>query len=363
MTGGQPHRRKVTAVWAAQIAALLAARGRPAEAVLAQAGLTPAALAGAEARIDFAKHAALIEAAAAALDDPCFGLHFGAGLDPLDAGALGYLAANSPSLRAAIGNYIRYLATTTEGYRARLEEDGRLARLLVEPADPQAPPGGQCTEFALAATMNACRFVTGRRLTPRAVLMRHPRRAGAEAFRKYFGIPVRFAADSYAIVLDRAQLALPCSSADPRLFRIVKAHCDALLKQSRQAEDFRDEVAHLVGSLLPTGTATTAHVAQRLGLSERSLSRRLAGEGTSFRAIVQQQRQRLALRYLDDPQVRPTQIAYLLGYAEPSAFSHAFRRWTGESPAAYRERTHDGARNHDGARRRESEKGRRRAGS
>jgi AraC-like DNA-binding protein len=327
---------QVTAVWAAQIAALLAARGRATEAVLASVGLAPAALAGPEARIDFARHAALIEAAAAALDDPCFGLHFGAGLDPLDAGAIAYLAANSPDLQAALENYRTYLATVTEGFRASLQRDGRLVRLVVTAQDPAAPPGGQCYEFALAATMNICRFVVGRRLTPRRVEMRHPRSDHRASFEKYFGVPVRFAAADYALTLEAAQLALPCRSADPRLFRIVKAYCDEALARSRRAESFRAQVENLVASLLPTGTATTAHVAATLGVSERSLSRRLAEEGTSFRDIVQQQRRQMAHRYLDDPAIRPTQVAYLLGYAQPSAFSHAFRRWTGVSPAAYR---------------------------
>jgi AraC-like DNA-binding protein len=149
-------------------------------------------------------------------------------------------------------------------------------------------------------------------------------------------VQVRFAAADYALTMEAAQLALPCRSADPRLFRIVKAYCDEALARSRQAESFRAQVEHLVAGLLPTGTATTAHVAATLGVSERSLSRRLAEDGTSFREIVQQQRRQMAHRYLDDPAIRPTQVAYLLGYAQPSAFSHAFRRWTGVSPAAYR---------------------------
>jgi AraC-like DNA-binding protein len=326
-------------VWAAQIAALLTARGRAAEAVLAQVGLVPGDIAGPEARIDFARHAALIEAAAAALQDPCFGLHFGAGLDPLDAGAIAYLAANSPDLQAALENFLTYLATATEGFRGRLEPAGGQTRLVIAARDPGLKLNGQCNEFALASAMNICRFVTGRRLTPRRVEMQHPRSSGLASFEQYFGVPVRFAADSYAITLDSGQLALPCSSADARLFRIVKAHCDELLAQSRQATDLREEVEHLVGSLLPTGTATTAHVAATLGVSERSLSRRLSEKGVTFREILQQQRRRMALRYLEDPAIRPTQVAYLLGYSEPSAFSHAFRRWTGESPASYQARS------------------------
>ena len=331
-----PVVRKVTAVWARQIADLLERRGRPVDPILRDVGLSRVEIAAPEARIAFAKHAALIAAAAEHLGDPCFGLHFGASLDPLDAGAIGYLAANSPTLRAAVENYLKYLATTTEGFRARVIPEGRQIRVIIEAADGDMKLSEQCYEFALASSINLCRFVVGRRIVPLLVEMKHPRKAHFAEFRQYFGAAVVFGADDYAIALDQAILATPCRSADPRLFRIVKAHCDDLLGKSRTATDFREEGENLVGGLLPTGTATTAHVAATLGMSERTLSRRLSGEGVTFRAIVEQQRRSMAFNYLNDPAIRPTQIAYLLGYSEPSAFSHAFRRWTGQSPAEYR---------------------------
>lgn len=331
-----PVVRKVIAVWAEQIARLLEARGQPVDSILHEAGLSRTEIAAPEARIAFAKHAALIGAAATHLKDSCFGLRFGASLDPLDAGAIAYLAANSPTLEAAIENYITYLRTTTEGFTARLSAEGEIVRLAIEAAEGEAEPGPQCYEFALATTVNICRFVVGRRISPALVEMKHPRDSELEEFKRYFGGSIAFGASRYAVTLQRSLLATPCRSADPRLFRIVKAYCDELLGRSRATADFKEEVENLVGSLLPTGTATAAHVASTLGMSERTLSRRLGEERITFREIVEQQRQRLAFRYLNDPAIRPTQIAYLLGYSEPSAFSHAFRRWTGQSPARYR---------------------------
>ena len=328
--------RKVTAVWARQVADLLAARGRPAELILREVGLERRQLASPDARIAFAKHVALIESAAEHLNDPCFGLHFGASLDPLDAGAIGYLVANSPNLGEALSNFTKYLVTTTEGMSARLQPAGHQTRLIAEITDPQVERDQQFYEFALATWLNVCRFLVGRRFTPDIVEFRHARETDLGEFKRYFGAPVVFGAAQYGMTLDRALLTMPCRSADHRPFRVVKAHCDDLLSRSRKATDLREEVEHLVGSLLPTGTATTAHVASTLGMSERTLSRRLAEQGTNFREIIEAQRRRMALRYLDDPAVRPTQVAYLLGYSEPSAFSHAFRRWTGQSPVEYR---------------------------
>jgi len=334
-----PAVRKVTAVWTRQLADLLEARGRPADLILREVGLDRAQIASADARIAFAKHTALIEAAAKHLNDPCFGLHFGASLDPLDAGAVGFLAANSPTLGEALKNFSKYLVTITEGGRARLELEEHQARWVVEMIDSEVKRNQQFYEFVLAASINVCRFLVGRRITAGSVEFQHTRTTGLDEVRKYFGAPVLYGAKRSLMILDRSLLALPCRSADERLFRIVKAQCDELLAKSRQAKDFREEVEYLVGSLLPTGTATTAHVASELNMSERTLSRRLAAQGATFRQIMENRRQHLAFRYLDDPAIRPTQVAYLLGYSEPSAFSHAFRRWTGQSPVEYRTAT------------------------
>ncbi len=326
----------VSAVWARQIADILAASGHPAELILGEAGLQAATIKPPDARIPFAKEVALFEAAAKHLNDPCFGLHFGAGLDPLDAGALGFLAANSPNLGDALRNFSKYLSTINEGVRARLEAKGQQVHWIVEATDREVTDGPQFIEMALATTLNICRFVVSRRITANAVTFQHARKDNQAEFKRYFGATVRFAATRNVLTLDRTLLSLPCRSADERLFRIVKAHCDELLAKSRKAKNLQEEVANLVGSLLPTGTATTAHVAAKLNMSERTLSRRLAEQGVNFRQIIEAERRRMAFRYLNDPAVRPTQVAYLLGYSEPSAFTHAFRRWTGQSPAAYR---------------------------
>ncbi len=330
--------RMVTAVWARQMAALLEARGRPAEAVLREVGLTRSDIDSPEARIPFSKHVALLERAASHLGDACFGFHHGASLDPLDAGAIGYLAANSPTLKDALSNYQRYLAISTEGLRLSIEPEEDSVVLGFDRRDVATERDEQWCEFVLASAINVCRFVVGRRIRPAAVTMKHRRGSHLKEFEKYLGVPVSFGAARYTVVLNRKHLSLPCHSADARLFRIVKAHCDELLKKSRRSESLREEVALLIGSLLPTGTATSANVASTLGVSERTLARRLAEEGTSFRQIIEEQRQQMAFRYLEHSDFRPAQVAYLLGYAQPSAFTHAFRRWTGHSPSDYRNR-------------------------
>ena len=328
--------RRVDAIWARKIADLLEARGKPAAKILLEVGLDRTALRQPGARIPFVTHAALFEAAAEHLKDPGFGLHFGSSVDPLDAGALGFLVANSPTLGDALGNLAAYLRLMTEGAELSIETGDVLAIASVRILDPHVERLGQLEEFGLALMMNFCRFVVGRRLRPEWVECLHQPRQSIEALEQYFGSPVRFGQTRTAIVLNKNLLDLRCRNADERLLRILKAHCDELLEKLGATADLKQHVAHLVSSHLPSSPVTAKSVASELGMSERTVARRLSEQGLSFGQIVDDVRRRLAERYLREPDMRPSQIAYLLGYSEPSAFTRAFRRWTGQSPSEYR---------------------------
>jgi AraC-like DNA-binding protein len=137
------------------------------------------------------------------------------------------------------------------------------------------------------------------------------------------------------VIFNRSHLDLPCRSADERLLRVLKGYCEEILKQRSETSDLKNDIEHLVATHLPSGTITNQHVARELGMSPRTLARRLDSLGTSFGQILDGVRHQLALRYLGEPNARASQIAYLLGYSEPSAFNHAFRRWTGVSPSEF----------------------------
>ncbi len=330
--------RRVDATWARQIADLLEARGRPATKILQGLGLDRAALDRPGARIPFVTHAALYDSAAEHLNDPGFGLHFGSRVDPLDAGVLGFLVANSPTLGGAMDNMAAYLKLMTEGTKLSIESGDGLAVAAFRIIDPKVERFAQLEAFGLALMMNICRFVVGRRLKPEWVECLHNHRQVLEGLEQFFGAPVRIGQNRTAIVLNADLLDLPCRNADQRLLKILKAHCDDLLVELSQTADLKQHVAHLVSSHLPSSPVTAKSIASELGMSERTIARRLSEEGLSFGQIVEDVRRRLAERYLREPDMRPSQIAYLLGYSEPSAFTRAFRRWTGQSPSEYQAR-------------------------
>lgn len=328
--------RKVHTAWARQIVQLLEARGRSSNLVLTEVGLDPSRVKDPDARIPFAKQVALFEAAANHLNDPCFGLHFGTSVDPLDIGLLGYVGTSSPTLGDSLRNIISYLRVSTEGVHGKLAIEGQLAVFSVEIIDPNARHRQQIYEFGLALVMSFMRLIAGRRLHPEWVEFRHNRGEDLDGFQKFFGCSVRFGQGTTSIVLKRNLLDLPSKSADERLLHILTGYCAEILVKRGEKANLMGEVEHLIATQLHSGPPAGARVAHEMGMSERTMARRLAGLGTSFGQILDDVRLRLAIRYLEEPEVRTSQIAYLLGYSEPSAFNHAFRRWTGTMPTAYK---------------------------
>jgi AraC-like DNA-binding protein len=200
-------------------------------------------------------------------------------------------------------------------------------------------------EFTLAALLVISRQLSGQPLAVGEVAFSHPAPAAATValLAAVFGTTPRFGAPANALELDRAELERPLPAADATLSRIIERHAEALLAarpEPRAAMGQR--VRHALVGLLGQGDGerevSLAAIARRLGTSERSLQRHLADEGITFDALYEELRRELAVRYLADRSMAIAEVAYLLGYSEPSAFHRAFKRWTGATPAEARRR-------------------------
>jgi AraC-like DNA-binding protein len=194
----------------------------------------------------------------------------------------------------------------------------------------------QASEFRVGFIVaGARRWVTGFR--PREVRFAHARDGSRRAVETLIGCPVSYARETTEMLFEAGQLALPVSAADPYLLAVLERHAEELLARREQPRDaLRERAGRLVVRDLPKGVPTAGRVAAALGLSERTFARRLHEEGTSFRQIVDDVRREMARSYLSDPAISLAQVAYLLGYADQSAFSNSFRRWTGQSPRRFR---------------------------
>jgi AraC-like DNA-binding protein len=324
-------------VWARQLAAELKLRGHPAKRLLTQVGLDERNLNADGARIPFAKHAAFFELAAEVTGDNCLGLHFGQTRDTRDAGLIGYVGLSSPTLMDAIKNVSRYrrvLGDALEIEFDALEERGRL-RWWFHGAASQSPR--QSLEFWATNLLRAFREMSGRNVAPASLSFAHPRAEDIKEFERFFGCSVSFGCQENIIAMKLSDLHLPLVAADHRLLAVLRRYCEDLLtRHFAPPPPLVERVERLIADRLAHREAKLDTVATELGVSPRSLSRKLAELDTSFNGIVESLRKELARRYLQESNLSVTEIAFLLGYSEVSTFNHAFKRWTGNTPAAFR---------------------------
>jgi AraC-like DNA-binding protein len=188
-------------------------------------------------------------------------------------------------------------------------------------------------EFWVTSVVRACRQLTNRRLLPSCVRFVHRRKGGCPELDRFFSCDVVFGAEADEIAFPATVKQMPAVGADPYLNELLIKYCE----EARSHRDagrgtLRVSLENAMAPLLPHGKARADEVAGRLGLSPRTLARRLASEGLTFDGILSELRADLAKRYLRDEALAISQIAWLLGYKEISAFTHAFKRWTGKTP-------------------------------
>jgi AraC-like DNA-binding protein len=173
------------------------------------------------------------------------------------------------------------------------------------------------------------------------VAFTHPRNSDLRDFARFYGCSVEFGRGAHEGVssdlleFSNETLASPLVTGDTKLLVALRPFCDMAAKERNTiAGTLRAAVENEAEKLLPQGKAKAQRVAKALALSVRTLSRRLADEGTTYAEVVDQRT--LALQYLKEPGMSLSQIAWLLGYEGSTSFNHAFRRWTGQSPSAAR---------------------------
>lgn len=270
------------------------------------------------------------------IPDPAFALRAGECWHPSHLGTVGYAWLSSGSLRTALKRMARYIRIIGQRMSSRLVESGDTLRYVHVSGRGDTPAGYAMADFHLALIVSMCRSNYGPTLRPLRVTLRRPAPADATPWRECFGCPVEFGAAEDGFQLDREVADWPLMTSNHD-FAVT---CDSLLQQ-QLAELGRDDLesrcrAWLLKQLT-SGEPTDEDLARALGMSVRSLQRRLGEAGLNYRALLERTRYELALRYLDDPTKSVTEITFLLGFSEQSAFSRAFKRWHGQAPSTWRE--------------------------
>ena len=312
--------------------------GCDADRICEAVGLRPSDLDDRDASIPLLPYLAFLDQAARDSGDDCLGLRFGAAFDPANYGALGFMALNSPTIGAGLLNVARYLGVMRDSCRVLLEVEGGLARLRYQLTASSARLRRQDAEMALGRICAGIRAVMGPDWAPQEVLFEHSGPADDGTHREILGAPVRFEQPLNALIFDPAVLDVEIGTADSRLLRILEGFLEEELSRRRANPDLVQRVRRRVLDSLSSGVPGIGEVAQSAGMSVRTLQRRLGDQGVTYNRLVDDLRHDLSLQYLEARGVSVSEIAFLLGYSEASAFDRAFRRRTGLSPLEYRRR-------------------------
>jgi AraC-like DNA-binding protein len=297
-------------------------------------GLHREQLTGPDAHIPFKAHVMLLEDAARALRQPCFGYRLGSEIELTEAGLVAYVTLNSPNLGAALRNMCRYLGILTEGTVGDLRQEAGEVKLLFSFADPDGMASRQLHEFGITGMVRLCEAITGHRVRPIRVELHHD--TACPLLARHLGLPVLVHRGHPAVVLDAAFLTVPVVDADTRLLELLRRYADDLLARRARKDDLVARAERWILENLHTGDVGVARLARSLGMSDRTLTRRLAADGLTPAGLVDELRQQLANKYLAERAFPLGRITYLLGYSDLSAFTRAFRRWTGRTPSKWR---------------------------
>ena len=277
-----------------------------------------------------------------ATHDPYFDLHLGQFLNFTTAGTLAYVMLHAPTLGAAIDQLCRYQDVACQGVRTTQTPAPEWAGgswLSLELTSPAIVYPRYVLNSELSVYLAAFATLTGHSVVPQAVRLAYPRPADTHAHERAVGTAaLEFDAPVTQMALDAATLARPVLHAHPGLFPLFEQHAAALLAQlpTHQPPTLVEQVRGEIVRQLKGEAPTLAAVADCLHLGVRTLQLKLQAANHTYQQLLDTVRCDLAQRHLREPHLSTTDIAFLLGYSEPSVFVRAFKKWTGQTPGAFR---------------------------
>jgi len=297
--------------WALLIHRALSDHGIDGDALFGRAGLDPARMNDPNARYPQTGMQRLWALATSASGDECFGLE--------------------ETLRDALLRVVRYGRVVTTGARVDLEQSGDEVVLRLFGLLPGAEFVPASVDAGVATVVILCRAGRGEPIDPIRVSLVRAEPGCSSRLRTFFGCPVDFGAAENRVVFRASDLDAELPTTNAVLLRVNEQVLTDYLARLERAEVTVQVQAKLI-QLLPSGKVEEGFIARALNLSLRSLQRKLEERGVTFRKLLDDTRQQLAEQYLKDSTLSVSEIAYLLGFAEVSSFSRAFKRWTGHAP-------------------------------
>lgn len=317
---------------------LLETYGLDAVGIGRHAGVDLAAIPALGERIAVDKIDAILRVAIPLIHDAAFGLQAARCWHPSELGVLGYAWLSSSTLRTGLERAVRYSRLIGERGATEIEDTGQglEVRFGANRGNPAVVPvAAVVVDIAMAILLDLCRMNAGAALRPAAATLRRRKPDAADPYERFFGCRVQFGADENTFVLSARDADRPLPSANRQLAAVF----DKMLTEELARLNKADVVSRCRAAVLDhlsSGEGTAEYAAKQLHMSARTLQRKLAEAKTTYLELVDNTRKDLALRYIEDPRRSVTDITFSLGFSQPSAFTRAFKRWTGLSPSEYR---------------------------
>ncbi len=257
-------------------------------------------------------------------------------MHPNDYGALGLAWKSAPTVRQSLERVERYCRVWTDNMTYELRDSDEGSFFMLHRAGVRRLGLRLSNEATAASTVSLIRQTACETFAPKMVFFRHDAPPTISDHERYFRCPISFGADRDAVLISRDALALANELGDDGISRFLLSHLDEELERLEPEVPLADAVQKTVSRTLSEGVPRMSLIARRLGMSERTLQRRLSAEGISFQSLVERSRRQLAEALLHQSSYSLSDVAFLTGFSEQSAFNRAFKRWVGQTPSTYR---------------------------
>lgn len=313
---------------------ILVSLGHPPKPIFEKSGFTLSQFQDPDNKIPFIAGSKLLARCVAETGAHHLGLLLGERSEPSHLGIAGYLLRVAPDVATALKSLLDFLSLHDEGGIPTLETNGKVTSLgyAIHLSDTEATE--QIYDLSIVMIYKIMQGLCGEKWKPTEIFLMRQSPENLSLYKKFFRVPIHFNTDSSAVAFPSHWLDQSISFADSLLYNHLKKEAQEML--ASQDVDLTTELRQLLRQCLMEDACKISNIAQQLGIHERTLNRRLKAEGTTFRQELEQVRYTVSRQLLSATHASVDEISLSLGYADATAFSHAFKRWSGLPPVQWR---------------------------